>query len=404
MRPGTPGFFGDRLKAAREARSLTQTALADLLGITRQAVSGYENGSQSPAPQVMRRITEILRVPPHFFILPPPPEETDTIFYRSMESATKSARLKAERRYGWLREIVHYLRGLVQFPTVQFPDFDFPSDPTVVSERQIEEAAIETRRFWNLSDKPISNVAWLVENNGAIMSRHDLGADKLDAFSQWCHAETTPYIVLGSDKRSGPRSRYDVGHELGHMILHRNVERDLLGNKAIFKLIEEQAHYFSGAFLLPESTFAADLNFTPTLDSLVVLKSKWKTSIQFMIMRCESLSIINQHQKTRLFINLSARGWRRKEIYDDHIEPEHPRFLRRSIEMLVKNSIIDPTEIPFRLGLTPSDVEELAGLESGFLGGHSIEPQYHFDSASDDTSEGSDIDPKPHIIRFPKAE
>lgn len=404
MRPGTPGFCGDRLKTAREARSLTQTVLADLLGVSRQAVSGYENGTQTPAPQVMRRISEILRIPPHYFLLPPTFDEIDSIFYRSMASTTKGARLKAERRFGWLRDIVHYLRGLVQFPTVNFPEFEIPEDPTRISIRQIEEAAIETRRFWGLGDKPISNVVWLIENNGAIISRHDLGADTLDAFSQWNAAEATPYIVFGSGKDSGPRSRYDAGHELAHLILHRGVKRNILSNRSVFKLIEDQAHYFAGAFLLPESTFAAEFASAPTLDRLAMIKSKWKVSIQSMIMRCENIGIITKEQRSRLFINLTARGWRRKEIYDDLIQPESPRFLHRSVEVLIKNSIIDPTEIPFRLGLAPSDVEELAGLEGGFLSMANTGPwssSMTHDAPTDEITGGSF---KPRIFRFPKAE
>jgi transcriptional regulator with XRE-family HTH domain len=41
---GTPGFVGDRLREAREARGLSAVSLADLLGITRQAISLYESG------------------------------------------------------------------------------------------------------------------------------------------------------------------------------------------------------------------------------------------------------------------------------------------------------------------------------------------------------------------------
>jgi transcriptional regulator with XRE-family HTH domain len=82
MRPGSPGFVGQRLREAREARELTAVALADLIGVTRQAVSQYENGLQTPAPEVMRRITEVVRLPYHFFLAPPSPEERDLIFYQ----------------------------------------------------------------------------------------------------------------------------------------------------------------------------------------------------------------------------------------------------------------------------------------------------------------------------------
>ncbi len=67
MRSGTSGFVGARLREAREARELTAIALADLIGVTRQAVSQYESGIQTPAPYVMRRIMDVLRLPLQFF-------------------------------------------------------------------------------------------------------------------------------------------------------------------------------------------------------------------------------------------------------------------------------------------------------------------------------------------------
>ncbi|WP_165076102.1 helix-turn-helix domain-containing protein [Paludisphaera rhizosphaerae] len=404
MRPGTPGFYGGRLKEAREARSVSQTALADLLGITRQAVSGYESGLQTPSPQIMRRISELLRVPPHYFLAPPASESSEAVFYRSMESATKADRLRAERRYAWLRRIVQYLRGLVAFPEVNFPKLDLPSDPTHLTSQMVEEAARETRRFWQLGDNPISNIVWLIENNGAVISRHNLEADKLDAFSQWSLEDNAPYFVFGADKGSGPRSRYDAGHELGHMILHRSVKQHDLGHKPIFKLIEQQANLFTGAFLLPESIFAGDLRHGVTLDALLALKPKWKVSIQFMIMRCETLGIISREQKTRMFINLNARGWRLKEPNDDLIPLESPRFLRRSIEMLVDKSFVDPMELPFFVGLDPSDVEELAGLPSGYLGGAAGQPRAPIGQFVETPLAGADRDISPKIIRFPRAE
>lgn len=398
MRPGTPGFFGAKLKEAREARELTATALASLLGISRQAISQYENSDQTPSPEVMRRLAEILRLPHHFFLSPPASDETDIIFYRSLESATKAARLKAQRRHSWLRKLAKYLRGLVQFPKVNFPDFDLPADPRHIESRDIEDIASQTRRFWGLEDHSISNLTWLVENNGAIVSRHELGSDKFDAFSQWNADDSAPYFVLGSDKECAVRSRYDVAHELGHMILHRSVRRERFHDKAVFRLIEDQAHRFAGAFILPERSFAAEFPSAPTLDQLRAIKPNWKASVQFMVMRCADLGIISPDQKSRLFANISARGWRRKEPLDDLIELEQPRLLRRSIEMLIDKHIIASSEIPFRLRLDQADVEELAGLEPGYFRKHNPEREVLEMTPATETDDGEN---RPHILRFP---
>jgi Zn-dependent peptidase ImmA (M78 family)/DNA-binding XRE family transcriptional regulator len=367
MRAGTPGFVGQRLREAREARELTAVALADLIGVTRQAVSQYENGVQTPAPYVMRRITDVVRLPYHFFLAPPSQEERDVIFYRSLASATKASRLRAERRYGWLRNVTNYLREFVQLPDVEFPPCAFEADPRPISEADVEQAALDARRFWGLQDRSISNMVWLVENHGGLVGRMSLGSEKLDAFSQWNREESTPYFVLGSDKDSAARSRYNLAHELGHVLIHRKVSRELFAGKATFKIIESQAHRFAGSFLLPESTFGGEFIRRPTLDHLCSLKTKWRVSIQLMIMRCSDLGIITPDEKARLFSSLSARGWRRKEPLDEAIEDEEPSLFKRSFELLIERHVVSPRDIPFRLALDDLDVEELAGLERGFL-------------------------------------
>jgi transcriptional regulator with XRE-family HTH domain len=86
MRPGTPGFVGGRLREGREARGLTATSLADLLGVSKQAVSRYESGELTPAPEVMRKIGGALNLSIHFFLRPESPPDPSVTFFRSMSS------------------------------------------------------------------------------------------------------------------------------------------------------------------------------------------------------------------------------------------------------------------------------------------------------------------------------
>lgn len=393
MKPGTPGFVGARLREAREARSLTAIALADLIGVTRAAVSQYERDYQSPAPQVMRRIGECLNVPVQFFLRRAAREEPGTVFYRCMSAATKKARQRAERRYEWLRGITAFLRQYVRFPDIQFPGFDLPADPTKIDHEQIEELAAETRRFWGLGTGPISNVTWLLENHGAVVTRCELGAATLDAFSEWSETDSTPYVVLGCGKGSAARSRFDAAHELGHMVLHRHVRKSYLHQHEVFNHIESQAHRFAGAFLLPPDAFAQDL-YSPSLDSLRALKEKWRVSIAAMIKRAVQLELISESYEHRLWVNLGRRKWRTKEPLDDVLDLEEPRFLRRAMELLVAKGIVAPNEVPMRLALAAHDVEELIGLDPGYLTVAGRDIELVGEHSDEEKSE-------PRVIRFP---
>ncbi len=370
MKPGTPGFTGARLREAREARGLTAIALSDILGVSRQAVSQYENDLQTPHPEVMRKIELALNLPPDFFTRPVA-EETKPrkIFYRSMSTATKGARVRVERRYGWLITIADYLRRFVTFPRVSFPRFDVPADPNELTWQEIEEFASKTRKFWGMGDGPISNMVWLLENNGAVVTRSTVGADKLDAFSEWYEYQVqyeTPYVFLGADKNTGVRSRYDAAHELGHLVLHWDIKAKHVTHRPTFKLIEDQAHRFASAFLLPTRTFANDFS-APTLDTFRALKPKWKASIAMMLYRSQELGLIDEYRAERLWRSRARRGWIREEPLDDQLPIEEPRLLRRAFELLINEGVQSRAEIRAALPYALNDIEELAGLAHGFL-------------------------------------
>lgn len=367
MRPGTPGFHGDRLREGREARGLTATTLASLVGVTRAAISQYEADVQSPSPQAMRGIARALNLPTEFFLSEGERPSVGVVFYRSMSSATKRARIRAERRYGWLRRIVAFLRNYVEFPLWRFPELDLPRDPVMLEEEDVENAADATRRHFGLGDGPVSNVAWLLENHGIVVCRCDLDAEPLDAFSEWRPAERAGYVVLNSSKASAARSRFDIAHELGHLVLHRQLQRLPQREDHLFKRVESQANRFASAFLLPADSFGKDVG-TVTLDRCRVLKTKWCVSVQAMLKRARQMELVTDEQEKRLWVNLGRRKWRSREPFDDVLPPEEPRFLRRSVEMLVQSGIVDPLDVPRRLTLPANDIEELVGLPAGFLG------------------------------------
>lgn len=313
-----------------------------------------------------------------------------------MSTATKAARQRGEGRFLWLhRDIVPYLRHYVEFPAVNFPDFVLPSAPSAVSAEDIEQIATKTRRHWGLGDGPISNVAWLLENNGTVIARGELGADTLDSFSAWVNG--VPYIFLGSDKASASRSRFDAAHELAHLILHKSVTDTQLRRASDYRLIEDQAHRFAGAFLLPGSTFAEDVHM-PTLYAFRALKPKWMVSIGAMIKRAEHLELISPDQARRFWISYGRHGWRRHEPLDDELAAEEPRLQRDAFQLIMKERIQTRDDVLMALPYTPTDVEELALLPTGCLGG-SPSPVRLLQSVGD---ESSDVDKGADIIQFPR--
>ncbi|MBF0516654.1 MAG: ImmA/IrrE family metallo-endopeptidase [Nitrospirae bacterium] len=366
MKIGTRGFKGQRLVEARKARGLSVIALSELTGLSRAAIYQYENNEQAPRGAILEQLSKILHIPEAYFTSDLTTFTSNVIFYRSMSSATKTARERAESRFLWLKLITSYLRQYIGFPIVNLPAFSTPNEPVKISNEEIEKMASESRKHWNLGDGPISDTVNLLERNGVIVARDTLDADTLDAFSEYYEPNATPYIVLGDDKKVSVRSRFDACHELAHLILHSKIKKDILKKTPEFKLIEAQANYYAGAFLLPAHVFAKEF-YTVNMDLLKKLKLRWRVSIKMMIKRAFDLNLVSSDQARNLYINYSKRKWSMQEPYDNELIIEQPLLIRKAFELLLNKSIAKREDVFSNLPLPQKDIESLAGLTSGFL-------------------------------------
>lgn len=398
MNTGTPRFVGSRLLEAREVRGLTQLALSEILGVSAQAISQYEKGQASPQPQVMEKLPAILGVQPSFFVTSRPEPGDTTLFFRSMARATATVRTRAKHKYHWLTDLVDYLGAYVELPAVQMPECHFSADPLAIEDEAVEQAATDLRRQWGLGDGAISNMTHLLENQGFIVSRIPLGAKTLDAFSNWREVEQRPYIVLGTEKDTAVRARLNAGHELAHMVLHRNIEGNVMRNTQAFKAMEAQAFRFAGAFLLPAETFRASFQIR-SIAGLTSLKYDWNVSIGAMIMRARHLGLLSEAEEKRLWRNYARRGYRKREPLDDEITPEQPAVLEQALQLLVDERVQSRDQIRAAIPLAPSEIEALAGLPEGFL---SSKPQVHLRGTANASrpSEASSA-PGSTVIPFP---
>ncbi len=369
MKLAATGFEGSRLREAREARGVTAVALAELAKVTPQAINNYENNRSTPSPRVADVFAEALGLPLDFFFLAPRRGQPYSPFlFRSMSAATKTARVRAVRRAYWLSDLHEYLGTRVTFPDVNLPQFDLPASPSLITDDEIEEIADAVRDYWRMRRDPVANMVALLENQGAVVSRGPLGDASLDGLSV---SLARPIVMIGTDKGTAVRWRFDAAHELGHLILHSHLDPNIALKPAEHKLVEHQAHRFAGAFLLPMSSFGEDF-FAASLDALLAIKPKWRVSIAAMIMRARDGQLISEEIQRRLHINYTRRGWRRMEPYDDHFEAERPSVIGTAIKLVVDNG--DKPELVQRVPLASADVEALAGLPSGWLGGQGAAP------------------------------
>lgn len=364
MQIGTHGFSGARLRQARQSRGLFGTDLARMVGVKSQTISAYEKDKGTPSPLIMQTLADTLGFPIAFFTKPTTDESASPIFWRANNTATKVAQGRGEARLDWLKDVFHYLGCFLDFPSPNLPKVSLPPDFRSIGTEQIEEAAASCRSLWGLGDAPLTSVVGEMETNGIITAQIEVCADKLDAFSQMSE-DGTPYVVLGIDKASGARRFFDASHELGHLILHNNVDQKRINDSADWKIIENQAHRFASAFLLPEASFRREV-WMVSLDAFAALKPRWGASVQAMLMRSRDLGMVSPDQMGFLYREISRRGWRKKEPHDDTLPIEGPNLIPSGIRMLVEAGVRGTDQIAAELALPTFDLEEITNMPRGF--------------------------------------
>lgn len=374
-------FNKNRLKSARIFSGFTISELADLSDVSKQAISQFENGKNKPTLETLMKLMYVLKFPREYFYESDSIEEVQVgnTFFRSLVSTSKKERLSQIEKTRYFSKICDFLERYIDFPPVNLPNIkdlveltDNKADnPHLLEREDIEEIALALRKYWGIGEDPITNIVFLLEKNGIIMTSLATDTHKIDAFSQrqMINNRERYVIVLGDGKQSACRRQFDTAHELGHMLLHNwNTDYNDIYLEE-HRLIEQQADAFAGAFLLPKDAFLKDLHYPNNLNFYIELKKKWKVSIQAMIVRAFHLGAINYNQYTYLMKQMNLKNMRKKEPLDDVLSVPQPMLISKAVEMLLQANLLKPKDIIGAGGLTLTQeiVEYLLNLEKGTL-------------------------------------
>ncbi len=354
MKQLTVKLIPERLTQARLASVLNMTELAEKTGLSRQAISQFERGSSQPTAETLRKISNELDINISFLTTELSEIEKKiegTPNFRSMATSAAKVRGQADTYLHWLAFITDKISQFISISPCNLPEFNI-SDFNGLSNYDIELFAEQTRRHFGIGDGPISNLSLLLENHGVIVG-HSKFHKKVDGISAWFNDR--PFVLININS-TAVRARYDLAHELGHLVLHRRLISKMdLEDKESFKKIEKQANYFASCFLMPEQTFSAEVYGTDW-DSLIEIKRRWMVSIAAIVMRLGSIDLISESKKVRLFQLINVKKARRFEPLDKELEMEKPMVFTRILELLNNEGILKHGEF-----------SQLTGMKNTFL-------------------------------------
>lgn len=345
-------FQPSRLTLARELRKLTKADLAARIGKTPSAISQFESGRLRPDGASVAQLALALDLPIAFFAIGSSagPMSVEECHFRSLRSASQRDRRSLLARGTILCDLARILEPIVEMPPERVPRID----REVSSSEDIESVAERVRELWGLGLGPISNVVWLMEGNGIIVSKIPSDCVDVDAFSGWRQTadHVRPFVFLTDAKDAASRCRFDAAHELGHLVMHLDAQP---GSPEL----ERQANQFASAFLMPHATFGREAPTWLNWNLIWELKRRWRTSARAILFRSHALGRLSDASYRRGFVYLNQR-FRDGEPH----EPEHeqPLMLSRALDLAVSEA----TQATFaeQLGLRPHQLAALVLRET----------------------------------------
>lgn len=345
-------FDGASLRLARVFSGLALEEVAEKVGKTRQYLHKLETGQGKPTEQLAYDLADALDVEVGFFAPRSNRLHEDQFHFRKLLTTKNTIKQVAVARGEMIDSLIRFLEQ-----ELRLPDVKIPSIAQVQTYEDIERAAERCRNEWDLGLSPIGSMTRLAENLGAVVTTFSGISKEIDALSV---SVERPFIVRNTAKESACRQRFDIAHELGHLVMHEGI---VTGDR----VTENQANRFASALLLPR-TMMAKLFPRPNgtrLDwkGMREFKLTWKVSKAAILYRAKQLDLITESQYKTGVITLKKYGESSGEKEDYLISQEPPEMLARALFVLAEKRGIGVGEIAKALNVKVGFLKELTGLE-----------------------------------------
>lgn len=282
-----------RIRIARARRGMTKSELARLLGVTPRSITRYESG-EAPSDSV-EALSSALHFPEEFFLAAGAPEiEAGSVSFRAARRATAQHRNAAVAAGSIGIEIDRWICQRFTLPPVDVPTH--PGESPRLAARLV-------RAEWGLGTRPLPNAVQLAESRGVRVYTLPPIAEKVDAYSAW--HDDKPFVFLAR-RRSPEGMRFDVAHELGHLVLHPAAACDNTAQ-------EREANEFASEFLIPRDAIPEYLRTNPPVSELLEVRDQFKVSAMALAHATHTAGRMTDWAYRNTCIELSGRGFRKGE-------------------------------------------------------------------------------------------
>ena len=369
-------FNGEKLQELRLLYGMSRAELAEKLKVTEQAIWQFETNKVKPkvSPTVLS-LSKIFKVNIRFFEAEPLVSYVNrsSIAFRNEDLVSKKTIQMQEVYINAVHALIENLESyLVSPPKVIYSLIEeieeFLRDKQITG-TVISEIASIAREQLNISIHN-DNILYQLEVAGVnVMSRFMPYGSSADAYSLWT-TDNVPYLVLAIGK-SYARRNFDLAHELGHLLLHRAIDFELLDN-AEHERKEQEANLFASYFLLPDEEFKSKFelivgNKVSQPDRYISLKQYFNVSIQALEYKAYRLGYLTPAQNSYFYRQIHKKGYKTSEPLDSETAVFKPGKILSMVDIVLSNRLTDIQSLLYSLRISKEMLAEILNVEVSFF-------------------------------------
>ncbi len=293
-----PGSAALRLRAAREARGLTQAQAAAELGVSRPLLIAIEKGTRKPSPQELVRLASLYQVSVSQLLRPQPPPVAIGARFRAVIPPGQRDTPELTSAVDELQRRADDYLDLLRIADAEPPGRPEPvRDIRVADSRRAEDLATEERNRLGLGDGPVRPLREVLEIEVGL--RVFLLPLPSRIAGLFVIADQLGGCVAVNSRHPAERRRWTMAHEYAHYF----ASRDRAEVTRLTYQRQPESEYFADAFaasfLMPRSGLSRRFHelersnaerVTPAM--LVQLAHAYGVSLQALSNRLEDLSLI----------------------------------------------------------------------------------------------------------------
>lgn len=295
---GPSGPLALRLRAAREARGLTQAQAAAELGVSRPLLIAIEKGTRQASPQELTRLAEIYRTTVSELLRPAPPPTAIGARFRAVMPADQNDGGELSLAVDELQRRADDYLDLLRITASEPPGRPEPVRAIRMADsRRAEDLAIEERNRLGLGDGPVRPLREVLEIEVGL--RVFLLPLPSRIAGLFVIAEPLGGCMAVNSRHPSERRRWTMAHEYAHYLANR--DRAEVTRLAYQRQPESEyfADAFAASFLMPRSGLSRRFHelkrtssdrITPAM--LVQLAHAYGVSLQALSDRLEELGLI----------------------------------------------------------------------------------------------------------------